>query len=159
MYCLKCGKETENENQICDECAQENENVEVVEETSEQPTISENKTKGILSLVFGIIPFGTDLISLILSFIPLGWILSMFLGPISSISPILAIVFGCLSRKTKGAKLGKAGLILGIVFLVLQVLAIILLVIACIVLFVLIFVVGSLDADFITDIFGGTSIY
>lgn len=127
--CLICGKETVNENQICDECAQieKNEDKEAMPENKEVE-LAPSKKMGILSMIFGIVSislfFFGGTISSILGFIPyLGRLLSGLLDTSSFLiqlgGAIVAVVLGAKSKNTMGQKMGKAGKVLGIIMLVL----------------------------------------
>lgn len=107
MFCKKCGKETEDNKLICDECAaleeaQEVEEVEVIEADCEEPcqeevVVEEDKSRkfGIASLVLGMC--------------------ALFIPILNTVTSILAIVFGAKGRKSD---LGIVGLVAGIIYIV-----------------------------------------
>ena len=127
MECLKCGKETLNENQICDECAQIEAitNESKVTEVQEDIEVKKNNTTGIVALVFGIVTLAcrflaNPILSILSIAIPMiGTLISSacspFVGIVQFVSMILAITMGGKAKNTDGAKLGKIGRTLGFV--------------------------------------------
>lgn len=155
MECLKCGKETLNENQICDECAQIEAitNESKVTEVQGNVKVQKNNTTGIVALVFGIVTLAcrflaNPILSILSIAIPMiGTLISSacspFVGIVQFVSMILAITMGGKAKNTDGAKLGKIGRTLGFVelgILIAEIALIIILVVGITLLLVLLLV-------------------
>lgn len=142
MFCKICGKEIQDDKNICEECELNKEpteevETEVVEEPEfvecveveaaklqeEKPEQKKNDKKG----------FATA--AMILGFC------SLFVPFFNSITAVLAIVFGALGRKHD---LGIIGLVVGIIYFVNQVLVYMLLIFVYVVYFFMIFFVAIL---------------
>lgn len=82
MYCAKCGKETSNTQNICDECL-------AVEESNSQVDIKKkpNKTLSKISYLLGFIACGVAIISLII------WVIAVAFRFLSLIEPVHQLFF------------------------------------------------------------------
>lgn len=131
MFCKICGKEIQDDKNICEECELNKEPTEEVETEvvkcveveaakpqKEKPEQKKNDNKG----------FATA--AMILGFC------SLFVPFFNSITAVLAIVFGALGRKHD---LGIIGLVVGIIYFVNQVLVYMLLIFVYVVYFFMIF--------------------
>lgn len=131
--CLICKKETENENQICDECAkvaEEHAEEKQVEETPKMDAPKSNKKAGLIGMILGICAivffFLQGTIITCFRIIPIlgPWVIAPLLSTFAPIIllalSIIAIVLGSKSKNTESQGMGKVGKALGIVVLVLM---------------------------------------